>query len=253
MLDVARENEAAGHLTVIAGHVYEHGAPWWANAWFLWKGAGPTATVALIAAAAVGSVALERRLAMYLATAAVLPFVALAGFYSISLPHYYYVALAPLSLLAALGLCDLSQRRRPGVIVAGLLTALLAVSAGTTLVGVARMGPGDYREAASDLRRAGLERGRISVLGYGPVLCAYLQDARFSRMATAASDAVVVDPLQARRLDPYGVQRFVAAHRDRFRAIAANRLRVYIRRGRGLVENTSSRPPRASPVDCYAY
>jgi 4-amino-4-deoxy-L-arabinose transferase-like glycosyltransferase len=251
MLDLARENEAAGHLTIIAGHVYGHAAPWWANGWFLWKGVGPPATVALVGAAMIGAAGLERRLAIYLATAALLPLVALAG-YSISLPHYYYVALAPLSLLAALGMHDLTRRRPAGAVVAGVLAVLLAVSAGTTIAGVARTEPGDYRQATAELRAAGLERGRIAVLGYAAVLCAYLPHAHFDVQATAASDAVVIDPLQSRRLDPYRVQRFVAAHRDGFRAMAADRLRVYVSRDSAQSRPASSTPPRASPVDCYA-
>jgi hypothetical protein len=252
MLTLAQENEAAGHVTVIAGRAYLHDPPRWANAWFLWDGLGPTATVALVAAAAVGAFRLERRLGLYLVTATVLPLVALAGFYSISLPHYYYVALAPLSLLAALGLHDLSRRRRSGAALAGVLAVLLAVSAGTTIVDVARTEPGDYRDAASSLRRAGLERGTITVLGYAPVLCAYLPQARFSSSATADSDAVVIDPLQVRRGDAFRVQQFVGAHRDRFRLISADRLRVYLRRGAEPTRLRLSTPVRSSRLDCYA-
>jgi 4-amino-4-deoxy-L-arabinose transferase-like glycosyltransferase len=251
MFDSARQQEIEGHTSIIAGHLYTSHSPWWGNGWFLWHGVGPVATVAVVLAAALGAVVLDRRLVMYLATAVLLPLVALAGLYQISLPHYYYVAMAPLTLLAALGLHEIGRRQRAGAAVAGGLGVILVGVAGTMLAGVATTRAGDYREAASDLRRAGLDRGNVVVYGYAPVMCAYLPHARFPPVAGPDSDALVVDPLQTARSNASWLWRFLAANGDRLRPMRADRLRVYVRRDPRTQPSRSREPVRASPLDCF--
>ncbi len=234
MVNLGRLHQAFGHPTIIAGRLYTRNPPWWANAWFMWRGVGPFGTVALVGSALAGLVLLERRLAIYLGAAVMVPFVSLAGFYFIALPHYYYIWLAPLNLLAALGLHRLLSLRTTGrqqwrAILGAALMASLAIGAVITIVDVARLKPSDYRLAGAVLRRVGLDRGSVFVLGYGAVLAAYIPEVHVSSQP-AQADAVVIDPLQERRGDPTGVQSFVLTHRQNYVTACADRLRIFIRR-----------------------
>ena len=104
---------------------------------------------------------------------------------------------------------------------------------------VATMEPGDYRLAAQQIARAGIDRPTVALVGYAPVLGAYLPGARVDASAPPGrADAIVVDTLQVRTNgDPRGLRRWVAAHRGEYEALRADRLRVFIRRS-----------PRSSPT-----
>ena len=159
ILDQARDQDAAGHAAVVAGRVYLE-PPWWSDAWFMWKGVGPPATLALCALALVGVAAAPRRLASLLGLAVAVPFACLALLYSISLPHYYLVWMAPLTLLAALGLDALLRRGRVPAVAAAVLLVPLAVAGAGTVADVATMEPGDYRLAAAQIARTGRRAAR---------------------------------------------------------------------------------------------
>jgi hypothetical protein len=223
-------NAYVGHSVIVAGNVYQADPPWWSNAWFMWTGMGAWATTALIASSAVAIVTIDRRLALYLGLAVAIPFAYLAFVYSNALPHYYFIWLAPLTLLAALGLDALASRGRRSTLLAAALGLLLAVAAVTTLIDVGRQRPGDYRATADLLRRNGLGTSTIAVLGYGPVLNAYLPGARLSFRVAAGTAVVVIDPLTAKRAgDPGGLQSSVGLHPNRYSAHCAGRLRIFIR------------------------
>jgi hypothetical protein len=250
MLDLARANEAAGHATTIAGKVYFDDPPWWANAWFMGAGMGWWVSLALAASAMAGATLLERRLAIYLVAAVLVPAVGLAGFYGIALPHYFYLWLAPLTLLAALGLDELFRRARRGRVAAVALAVPLVIGMGTTVHDVASLRPADYRTAATMVRQAGLAGGNVAVVGWRPVLCAYLPRANVTAAADRNTEAIIIDPVQERRGDAFKVGEFLGAHRSDFVAARANRLRVFIRRG--PPSGSSARPTTASPLRCFA-
>jgi 4-amino-4-deoxy-L-arabinose transferase-like glycosyltransferase len=231
ILDQAGDQNADGHATVVAGHVYRE-PPWWSDVWFMWKGVGPVATAALAALATVGALTAPRRVAMLLGLAIAVPFACLGLLYSISLPHYYLVWMAPLTLLAALGLEALLRRGRLPAVAGCALLVPLAVAGAGTVSDVATMKPGDYRLAASQIANAGLERPAVAVVGYTPVLATYLPGAPVAASTPPdRADAIVIDPLQERlNGDPLGLRRWVAAHRGAYDALRADRLRVFIRR-----------------------
>jgi hypothetical protein len=140
--------------------------------------------------------------------------------------------MAPLTLLAALGLDGLLRRGRLPAVVGGALLVPLAIAAAGTVADVATMEPGDYRLAASQIAGAGVERPAVAVVGYAPVLATYLPGARVAASTPPGrADAIVIDPLQARTSgDPLGLRRWVAAHRGDYDALRADHLRVFIRR-----------------------
>ena len=229
--DQARAQEDAGHPAVVAGSVYTK-PPWWSDAWFMWKGVGPAATIALVVLALAGTIAAPRRVAALLGLAVAVPFACLALLYSVSLPHYYLVWMAPLTLLAALGLDALLRRGRLPAVVGGALLVPLAIAGAGTVADVLTMEPGDYRLAASQIAGARVERPSVAVVGYAPVLAAYLPGGRVaSSTPPSRADAIVIDTLQARTSgDPLGLRRWVAAHRGAYDALRADHLRVFIRR-----------------------
>jgi hypothetical protein len=249
MLDLASANEAAGHPTIIAGDVYAR-APRWANPWFMGAGMGLWVSIALTAAAVAGAALIERRLAIYLATAVVVPAVALAGFYAIALPHYYVVWLPPLTLLAALGFDALLGRRGWRRAAAAILAIPLAIGVVKTVDDVSSLRAGDYRAAAAILRRADVARGRVAVVGYAAVLCAYLPLADVTFAADDETDAIIIDPVQERRGDAFKVGGFLRAHRKEFVGARADRLRVFIRSGRAPA--TVVAPSTRSAFRCYS-
>jgi hypothetical protein len=215
----------------------------------MFAGMGFLTALALCVAAAAGFAVVERRVAIYLAVAVVVPAAALAGFYPIALPHYYILWLAPLTLLAALALDALLRVGARGVVVALALALPLAIAAVTTFIDVSSLKPRDYRAAASALERRHLERGSVAVLGYGPVLCAYLPAAQMTSQATRRSDVIVIDPITERRLDPFHVRDFLTRHRGDYVASRVDRLRLFIRRATART-NAATGPPRQG-LGCY--
>jgi hypothetical protein len=248
MLELGGLHEAAGHPTIIAGQVYLR-APWWGDAWFMFAGMGFWTALAISSAAVAGFAVVERRVFIYLAIAVVVPAVALAGLYPIALPHYYILWLAPLTLLAALALDGLPRLGARGVIVTLALALPLAVAAVTTVIDVSSLKPRDYRAAAGVLERRHLDRGSVAVLGYGPVLCAYLPAAEVTSQATRLSDAIVIDPIMERRLDPYRVRDFLTRHRGDYVASRVDRLHLFTRRDTARANAATG--PRRDGLGCY--
>lgn len=231
MFDLARVHQELGHTVVVAGDLYTGQAPWWANAWFMWDGMGPFATLSLLIAAAAAVALIDRRLSIYLGLAVAAPFVSLATIYDIALPHYYFLWLAPLTLLAALGLHQLAASGGFRAGLAGVLVLAMGVAAVTTMVNVASQRTGDYRRAAEQLERAGLGEGKIVVAGLEPILGDYLRKARLLERPTDGVDAVVIDRGQVRRTgDPRKVQRWVRLHQDRYRRMDIDHLSVFVRK-----------------------
>jgi 4-amino-4-deoxy-L-arabinose transferase-like glycosyltransferase len=249
---LARQEQVTGHATVVAGHLYPRDPPWWSNGWFMWKGVGPVGTVGLVAGAVLGLFSLQRRLTLYLGAAALIPAIALPVLYSVALPHYYFVWMAPLTLLAALGIHRFALHPGWKRKVAGALCIALALVAAKTVVEVATLNQGDYRSAASILRDAGLERGPVAVLGYAPVLCGYLPaGATVSKQPDSSTNAIVIDPVQARRGDPTGIQGMVTLDPHAYEFHRADRLSVYLRR-KPVPTPTSEPRPDAPGLGCYA-
>jgi 4-amino-4-deoxy-L-arabinose transferase-like glycosyltransferase len=230
MLDLARAHEALGHAVVVGGDLYEQDPPWWSNAWFMWEGMGPFATIGLVLAAVAGVLLADRRLALFLGLAVAVPFLCLATVYGIALPHYYFIWVAPLTVLAALGLRRLFVAGGARRAFAAVPAFLLAAAAAGTVINVTSLQVGDYRLAAEELDRAGVD-GRILVSGFAPILAAYLEEGELADRPASGVDAVVVDRAQSRRTgDPRGVQRWVRLRRDEFDRRVVDHLTVFIRR-----------------------
>jgi hypothetical protein len=119
----------------------------------------------------------------------------------------------------------------------------------TAVYDVASLRPGDYRIAATMLREAGLGGGNVAVVGYGPVLCAYLPRANVTAAADRNTDAIVIDPVQEQRGDAFKVGEFLGAHRSDFAAARADRLRVFTRRG--PPSGSTARPKTEPLVPCF--
>jgi 4-amino-4-deoxy-L-arabinose transferase-like glycosyltransferase len=231
MIDFARAQSASGKPVIIAGDLTAPTPPWWSEAWFMWEGVGPLAIVPLMALASTGAGLVSRRIAIYLGLAVLVPFAFLATLVALALPHYYYVWLPPLTLLAALGLQRLFGGGRALRVVAAVLSVSLAIAAVDTLVRAVRVRPADYRLAAMVVGRAQLDHPQVTVSGYVPVLGAYLPGARLTDREPESADVIVIDSLILRRNgDVNGVQRWVNSHRRLYRSDRADRLQIFIRR-----------------------
>jgi hypothetical protein len=232
------QSARTGHPVVVRGNVYDE-PPWWANLWAQWEYLGPVSTVCLAALAVGAGWLLQVRLFVYLILAVLAPFVYLSFFSAFALTHYYYAWLPPLTLLAALCIHALYERRGRLRIVGVIATVPLAVVAGGTVLDVASLKPRDYPVAAEVLRDAGLDRGSVVVIGYDGVLHAYLPKLRLAKVPGSGTDAIVTDRIVARRArlrtgsflgNPRAVARHLEGHRDEYELRTVDRLDVYVRR-----------------------
>jgi 4-amino-4-deoxy-L-arabinose transferase-like glycosyltransferase len=228
MFEYHAEQGRLPHPALIDGHLYVR-PPSWASFWFLWRSVGATATVGLLALVAVAAVVVERRLVAYIGLAVVPSALYLALATPNALPHYYYVLLPPLVLLAALGLYRAATGGcRARVVAAGCAVPLL-IGACSTLARVGGLRDRDYAALPAILRQRGLERGPILVNGLGDVLQYYMPEAVVTHAPRGAPLAIVVDPAITRRAgDPFGAIRYLAAHRSNYDHTKVDQLDVYL-------------------------
>ncbi|MFN2616998.1 MAG: ArnT family glycosyltransferase [Thermoleophilaceae bacterium] len=227
-----------GSPILVAGKPYLD-PPWWATLWFHWHNVGPVASVCLVALAVVSPFLLDRRLVVYLGTALTGPFVYLAFVSNKVIEHYYYIYVAPLTLLAGLSLHALL--RRPGwyrIVGAGTLAVLFGV-AGKMLVDLGHFDGSGYAPVAKTLRREGLDRANVVVIGKAFVLRNYLPRALVGGAPDRRTDAVVVDPRDALRAqnpearwlgDPRATALYLHGHRASYRFRVVGGLRLYTKR-----------------------
>lgn len=196
---------AVGHPVRVAGQVYRY-PPWWSHLWWQWSNLTPPVFTVLVGAAVVGAVMCRpRRLGVGLALAVLVPFAALS-YYPVKLPYYYYDWQPQLTLLAVLGLAELTRRRpasrrtlvRAVVGVTGV--AVLAAGAGVAGAEVAGLAPRGYALLPAALARVPRDEP-VAVWGQTAVARAYLP----GRPVTPALPpsrlpaVVVVEPSFARR------------------------------------------------------
>ena len=181
MWDEQRRLSRIGFPLEVAGHVYQH-PPWWSAAWFAWE-AGPLVLVATLFLAVSGLLRLERRVALALAIAVVVPLVAVTT-HGRFFEHYGYTWAPALTLLAGIGATRL--RALPA-------TAILLGAGAISLYGIATLERSDYALAGDALKRTAahivyVAGAPTSLAGYvcpGTVLTQGLKG--------AVPDAVVID------------------------------------------------------------
>jgi 4-amino-4-deoxy-L-arabinose transferase-like glycosyltransferase len=180
MWDEQRNLSRIGFPLEVAGHVYQH-PPWWSAAWFAWE-AGPPVLVATLVLAVLGLLRVERRVALALAAAVVVPMVAVTT-HGRFFEHYAYDWAPPLTLLAGLGATRLRA----------LPATLVLVGAGAISVfGIATLERADYALAGDALKRTAART--VYVAGAPTSLAGYVCPGTALTQSTAAApDAVVVD------------------------------------------------------------
>ncbi|HEU0130353.1 MAG TPA: glycosyltransferase family 39 protein [Mycobacteriales bacterium] len=229
-----------GHPMVYAGRVLPR-APWWGQAWIEWDHDGPL-LVAVLAAAAVAAFAWgDRRLAALLALAFAGPFVALSAS-PVALPHYRYVWLPPLALLAGLGVVSAARARPAPRTVALAACGVLAAGAVANTGNALRLRTGDYRAASAYV---GADR-RVYLDGYLGTARAELAGARYVPLrrflAGAAVDAVVLDRATTSRHDMRAVR--AELRRRRWGChVTVDRLDVWLAPGRCVSAASASATP----------
>lgn len=158
-----------GHLLVLGSDVYAR-SPWWANLKYQLDADGPLLVAALLVG--LGCVLLSRRrLVVVYLLAATLSLVVTAMVSPVALPHYRAIWTAPLVLLVAIGLTEQVERlarrtdRRvtPMPVVAAVALVVLAGLGLASMVQVATLGNGDYRQMAEQAGRDGVDPERIVI------------------------------------------------------------------------------------------
>ena len=157
-----------GHLLVLGSDVYVR-SPWWAHLKYQLDADGPLLVAALLVG--LGCVLLSRRrLVVVYLLAGTLSLVVSAMSSPVALPHYRAIWTAPLVLLVAIGLTEQVERlsRRDGglapvpVLAAGALAVLVAFGL-ASMVQLATLGDGDYRQLADQARADGVVPDRILI------------------------------------------------------------------------------------------
>jgi len=157
-----------GHLLVLGSDVYVR-SPWWAHLNYQLDADGPLLVAALLVG--LGCVLLSRRrLVVVYLLAGTLSLVVSAMSSPVALPHYRAIWTAPLVLLVAIGLTEQVERlsRRDGglapvpVLAAGALAVLVAFGL-ASMVQLATLGDGDYRQLADQARADGVVPDRILI------------------------------------------------------------------------------------------
>jgi 4-amino-4-deoxy-L-arabinose transferase-like glycosyltransferase len=180
MWDEQRKLSRIGFPLVVDGHIYQH-PPWWSAAWFAWH-ASPLVLIATLLLAVLGLLGLERRVAVALAIAVVLPMVAVT-LHGRFFEHYGYAWAAPLTLLAGIGATRL--KALPA-------TAVLVAAGAVSLFGIATLQRADYALAGDALRATGART--VYVAGAPTSLAGYVcPGTDLTQDASVTPDAVVVD------------------------------------------------------------
>jgi 4-amino-4-deoxy-L-arabinose transferase-like glycosyltransferase len=180
MWDEQRRLSRIGFPLEVAGQVYQH-PPWWSAAWFAWE-AGPLVLIATLLLAVLGLLRVERRVALALAIAVVLPMLAVTT-HGRFFEHYGYTWAPALTLLAGIGATRL--RALPATLV------LLGAGA-ISLFGIATLERADYALAGDALQKTAARV--VYVAGAPTSLAGYVCPGTVLTQGTnIAPDAVVVD------------------------------------------------------------
>jgi 4-amino-4-deoxy-L-arabinose transferase-like glycosyltransferase len=180
MWDEQRNLSRIGFPLEVAGTVYQH-PPWWSAAWFAWE-AGPLVLAATLVLAVLGLLRVERRIALALAVATVLPMIAVTT-HGRFFEHYGYAWAPPLTLLAALGATRL--RALPA-------TLILLGAGAISVFGIATLERADYALAGDALRKTAARV--VYVAGAPTSLAGYVCPGTvLTQRATDRPDAVVID------------------------------------------------------------
>jgi 4-amino-4-deoxy-L-arabinose transferase-like glycosyltransferase len=180
MWDEQRKLSRIGFPLVVDGHIYQH-PPWWSAAWFAWH-AGPLVLIATLVLAVLGLLGLERRVAVALAIAVVLPMVAVT-LHGRFFEHYGYAWMPALILLAGMGATRV--KALPA-------TAVLVVAGALSVAGIATLQRADYALAGDALRTT--DAHTVYVAGAPTSLAGYVCPGTvLTQDAAVTPDAVVVD------------------------------------------------------------
>ncbi len=208
------ERSDSGHILVLGDDVYSR-SPWWAQLRYAWDADGPFLVGALALAVGLAVVARRRPAVVYLmAVVGVLVTSAMAS--PVALPHYRAAWVAPLLLLAAVGLVDpliSSVERSPDRVRRGMAVAALVALALVGLVTMGRqatLGEGPYRSAARQIAADGVRPMRI--VGYAEAMSPYFPGsydvlAPFDDGSTPG-DVLVLDPSLTDAANPLSVEQW---------------------------------------------
>ena len=192
MIRFQRQNSARGHSVLVEGVTVAH-PPWWYGPAQIYHDT-PLVFLASVAALVVAPLVLDRRLALYLLSAVLIPFGFIAFVFGVQLRHYPFDYLAPVALVLALVLAALIRRGSPiDLAAAATLAVPLVLLASTTILRTASLGIGDYERAARLIDARARSGSRVVVtLSERRVLAAYLDDpARVVRRVVRTAGAIV--------------------------------------------------------------
>jgi len=176
-----------------------------------------------LGAAVVIALLRPRPLELYLLAATLVPFLFLNFYISFKLHHYIYTWQPPLILLLALAAGKLVRRGITGGIFAILLLAPFVYLGVETVKEVSHTEPGPYSAIAEHLKATGHDRDTILVYSLGPVVEAYLPEARvinssdrLLRRSAAQKEieVVIVDTDVSERRPSTEIEKFLAKNRD---------------------------------------
>jgi len=222
MFDYQSVHNAKGAPTRIGDEIY-HFPAWWTLLLFQWQLYG-TFPILSLGAAVVIALLRPRPLELYLLAAILVPFLFLSFYISFKLHHYVYTWQAPVILLLALAAGKLTRRGITGGIFAILLLLAPFFYLGVdTVKTVSHTEPGNYSAVAEHLKATGHDRDTILVYSLGPVVKAYLPEARvinssdrLLRRSAAQKeiDVVIVDSDVSERRPSPEIDRYLANNSD---------------------------------------
>jgi 4-amino-4-deoxy-L-arabinose transferase-like glycosyltransferase len=226
------QHATKGHSTWVAGHVYTH-APPWSMAWMQWDGDGPLLNSLFVLGVAAAFFFGRRLLATYLALAVLMPFAVLSAS-PVALPHYRYIWLPALTLLAALGWFGLLRQAGFRRVVGVACWATVAVVGTFTLQRAATVAPTDYRKVAVFLEQQQPQPVAVFVEGYAEDLSHSLPGldivTRSDFLAGNSVDVVIIDPIWTER-HPDPAAAAEVARRDPSGPLTFDRLQVWVLSG----------------------
>ncbi len=152
MFEFQARHSASGHKVWVNGEAISEPA-WWTHLWFRWDGDGAVISIVLLAAMVSALMLRSRFSTWYVLAGTMAPLVVHMAF-TVALPHYRFLWMAPQLLLATIGVVALLQHTDSRRYVGAALLSVLLLAAVACLLTFTTEGAKGYEQAAVYIDRA---------------------------------------------------------------------------------------------------
>lgn len=227
MLAFQHGQQVNGHAASIAGQIYLH-SPWWANLWYLQRGATVPVLVVLVVGVVLAVVFRPDRLVAFVGAALACLLVFYLGVTRIALSTYYLPFLPLIVVLAAIGYARAARRWRAVTIPVGIAAAVVVGVGALSISGaVLREQPRGIALVGAQLARHDAGPGGVLFQSYPPFGFAPYYPAGTMDPAGGPFRAVVVGRDSRFPVDPR-VSALLEDHRSDFTRVTVDDLQVWI-------------------------